>query len=457
VASVTQSRAERRLPGRRRALTIRWRLVVLVGSAIALLCIAAVTTSYLAVRTSLMNDLQGRLREDAGRVAALYGSGEPGTASENLSGPTGGVLISLYDSAGRFLASSSGLFEHPETLLPQEVVAAAATGTIDWQGSLDGRTVLASIAPFGVGIAAVISDTSYIDSALTRLARILLGITVVLIAASGLVGYIVAGSALAPLRNLSRQAASLGPDRLESITYSGPQDELGLLSGVLNHLIARLKDTMDGQRQFLLETSHELRTPLTSLQGFLDRAIRRAGPEVRSELGDARRIASNMARLVEDLLHLSRGQSVRELVPHLVDPYEDVLCHIADEYPGVRVKGEPGVLLIGDPGRLRQLVRNLTANAVRAAGEENVELELRPTPDTAELIVRDTGPGIPAEVQERIFDKFYKGAGGGAGLGLAIARQISEQHEGSIRLQSRPGLTEFIATLPLLDSQENEA
>ncbi len=449
MASATPSRAER---APRQPLPLRWRLVLLVGAAIAMLSVAAVATSYLAVRASLLNDLRENLRQDAARVAALYGSGEPGSANENLTGPTGGVIITLYGANGTFLTTSATPGQDFANAIPPEVVQGAAAGVRDWQGEHQGRELLASLAPFGVGIAAVISDTTFIAGALSQIARILTALGLVLVAASGFVAWAVAGRVMRPLRNLARQAARLGPDNLQPIRYEGVNDELGLLSNVLNLLIGRLRTAMEGQRQFLLETSHELRTPLTSLQGFLDRAARRAGPEVRRELTDARRIAGNMTRLVEDLLQLGRGENVQELDLHLLDPLEDVLEQVAAEFPGVQVAGEAGILLVGDPGRLRQLFRNLTANAVRAAGSDGVALRCELLGDEVRLSVSDNGPGIPPDQQERIFDKFYKGAGGGAGLGLAIARQIAEQHAGSISLVSKPGLTVFSVTLPLADA-----
>lgn len=449
MASATPSRAE---SPARWALPLRWRLVLLVGAAIALLSLAAVATSYLVVRASLLNDLRESLRTDARRVAALYGSGEPGSANENLTGPTGGVVITLYGVGGNFLATSATPGQDFANAIPLEVVQAAGSGLLDWQGEHQGRELLAALAPFGVGIAAVVSDTTFIAGALNQIARVLTALGVVLVAASGVVAWAVAGSVLQPVRGLARQAARLGPDRLQPIHYTGADDELGLLSNALNRLIVRLRAAMEGQKQFLLETSHELRTPLTSLQGFLDRAVRRAGPEVRAELADARRIAGNMTRLVEDLLQLGRGETVPELDLHLVDPVEDVLEHVAAEFPGVSLSGSPGSLLLGDPGKLRQLVRNLTANAVRAAGAEQVTLSAAEAGEEMRIVVADSGPGIPDDQQERIFDKFYKGAGGGAGLGLAIARQIAEQHGGEISLKSRPGSTEFVIMLPLLDA-----
>jgi signal transduction histidine kinase len=439
-------------------LTLRWRLVLLASTAVAVLGVAAVAASYVAVRSSLLNDLQRNLHNDAAQVARLYGSGEPGTARDTLSGPTGGVTVNLYDTSGRLLASSSSSFAVPRELIPVEVVKSAISGPRDWQGHAEGRHVLVALAPFGVGVAAVVSDTEAISSMLRRLSGLLLIIAVSVVISSVIVGNIVAGNAIRPLRNLARQAAQLGPDRLEPIKYDGPDDELGLLSRTLNELISRLAQTLEAQRQFLLETSHELRTPLTSLQGFLDRGLRRANPEVSRDLAAARRIAGSMSRLVEDLLQLTRGQSVRDLVPHLVDPLVDILRPVANEYPGVTVLGDEGALLIGDPGRLLQLIRNLTANAVRASGgTESVQLELRIAGPHAELVIRDDGPGITAEAQEHIFDKFYKGAGGGAGLGLAIAKQISEQHGGDITLHSVPGRTEFMIRLPLIEAPDEAA
>jgi len=454
VASATRSRAER---STRRYLPLRWRLVLLVTLAIALLSVAAVLTSYLAVRSSLLNDLRGSLREDALRVAALYGSGEPGRANENLTGPTGGVTINLYDAAGNFLATSATRGPDYSGLIPAETVQAATAGLLDWQTQSEGRQLLVALAPFGVGVAAVISETGFISSTLSQIAQVLtlLGVALVLIGA--VVAWFIADRVMQPLRWLARRASALGPDNLQEIEHNFSRDELGLLSATLNRLIGRLRSALDGQRQFLLETSHELRTPLTSLQGFLDRALRRGGAEVQPELQNARRIASNMTRLVEDLLQLTRGESVVELEPHLVDPYLDVLSQVAEEFPGVNVRGEAGALLIGDPGRLRQLVRNLTANAVRAAGAEAVQLELELKYDCARITVRDHGPGIAPEEQQHIFDKFWRGTGGGAGLGLAIARQIAVQHGGTIELRSEPGLTEFTVSLPLPVTDEASA
>ena len=448
--SVTPSRAE----PRRQALPLRWRLVLLVGIATVLLSVTALVSSYLVVRGSLHADLRANLREDARRVATLYGSGEPGSAGEGLTGPTGGVTVLLFDSAGRFLVSSSPAGARWGQLISARDVLVANSGVRDWQYSADDVELLGALAPFELGVAGVVSDTTFIQAALTRIARVLAFVGFGLVLVSVVIAWLVAGRVMQPLRHLASQAAELGPDNLRPITYRGTDDELGLLSNVLNLLISRLKEALDTQRQFLLETSHALRTPLTSLQGFLERARRRSGPEAGEELTAALRISRTMGRLVEDLLQLTRGENVRELDLHVIDPHEDLLRPVAAEFPGVQVQEAPGLLLVGDPGRLLQLVRNLTANAVRAAGPDRVELLLSATDTHVRLTVRDYGAGIPPAEQQRIFEKFFRGEGGGAGLGLAIARQITEQHGGSISLDSRPGLTEFRVELPLSETDE---
>ena len=455
----------------RGGIPLRWRIAILSSLAVALLSIIAALIAFAVVRSSLTGDLQRSLREDVIRVARDYGGGAGSGAeadtdeSENVettsttlqlppTGPTGGVAIQLYNTTGTFIAASDddelNYSAEGNLVIPQEIVASVTEEVLDWQGTLNGQPVRAALTPISFGVVAVISPSTYIGTALNQLARALAITGTALILLSSLIGYLVAAAAMRPITQLANLAAQLNPEHLAPIDYRGPKDEVGQLNYVLNDLILRLRASMDAQRSFLAETSHELRTPLTSLQGFLDRAVRRAPPEVRSDLEDVRRIARTMSRLVADILQLSRGQLVREYVPHLLDPYIDLLQPVAEEFPGVRIDAGPGSLLLGDPERLRQLLRNLTANAVRATGSpEKVILSLGRSEDSIALSVYDSGPGIPPDILPHIFDKFYKGAGGGAGLGLAIAKQIAEVHQGAIEVESVYGQgTTFRITLP---------
>lgn len=441
----------------RGGLPLRWRVAVLTAFSIALLGIISAITAYAAVRSSLMQDLRTALSRDASNVAAYY-SGQTDARLFNPETPTGTLIIQIYDVNGQLFVASDSVYESAANTIPQHIVLATLEAPQDWQGKLNGQNVLASLALFNRGVVAIISSTSSIERSLRHIAQRLLLSTLVLIIGSAFAGYLVALIAMRPITTLARLAETLGPEKLEPIQYTGPNDEVGQLTRVLNDLLTRLRHSMNAQRSFLAETSHELRTPLTSLQGFLERASRKAPPSVKRDLEDARRISQTMSRLVADLLQLSRGELIREMVPHLLDPMEDILMPIAEEYPGISLKGEVGETLLGDPERLRQLIRNLVSNAVRISEDpKDVEISFYYADNHAILEVKDHGPGIPKDMQEKIFDKFYKGPGGGAGLGLAIAKQIAEAHNGQLILDSEVTKgASFKLKLPIMDEPEDD-
>ena len=474
---------------KRRGIALRWRIAIFSSLAIALLTLLASVAAYAVVRSSLVGDLQRALKVDVARVAAAYTTSREEVASNatpaqnagsqtdsaQVSAPqttasqatqlgaedlqsvaTGGVIIQLYTSTGERLAASNDATAPQSPSLPTEVVTAALSEPQTWRGELAGSPVQAALAPTSLGAAAVLAPAGYIGAALGQLARVLALAALLLVVLSVALGYLVAAAAARPVTQLAKAAAQLDPGQLQPISYTGPDDEVGKLSAVLNDLIERLKLSAEAQRTFLAETSHELRTPLTSLQGFLDRSVRRSPPSMRGELEDAQRIARAMSRLVTDLLQLTRGQLVRDYTLHLLDPATDILKPVAEEFPGVRLEAQAGHLLLGDPDRLKQLVRNLTANAVRATDNpRKVTLGLFTTDEHVVLLVRDRGPGIPEELLPHIFEKFHKGVGGGAGLGLAIAKQIADAHGGTLSVESFKGRgTTFRVSLPTVEEDE---
>jgi signal transduction histidine kinase len=435
-------------------LPLTWRVALLAGGATAILAGLTLLVSYQVVRSGLYGDLRRSLREDAAALARVYNSGE-GSANTSLSGPTGGVVLQIYDPGGKLVVASRPEYDRATAALPASDVMASRLVATMWSGRLLNADVEVALAPFVLGVVAVIADPAYISETLADLSRTLFLAAIPLVVLGLLVGYVVAAASLRSVSRLARLASLLGPDRLEPIVYSGPNDEVGRLAHTVNALVERLRESRDAQRVFLAETSHELRTPLTSLRGFLHRASRRAGPEASEDLIDAQRVSLTMTRLVEDLLQLSRGEIVQEPSPHLVDLATDVLEPVAAEFDGVRLSARAGTLVLGDPQRLRQVIRNLVANAVRvASGAHGVAMSLCVDGQQAVMTVSDDGPGIAPELLERIFEKFYKGAGGGSGLGLAIAEQVTRHHGGTITVVSEPGATEFTVRLPLVQEDD---
>ncbi len=445
--------------------SLRWRITTLTALAIALFSLITAVISFVVAEASLRTDLQADLRADAVQIAERYSGKTFVEVLQPLAAPTGGIFIQLYDLNGYLFAANNPEFEPTfsgnTAIAPEKVVSLLESEETvkEWRGELAGRPVQMALASVGWAVIAVFVPTEYISEAQAGLARSLLLTAIGVTLASSVIAYFLSRAAMRPITQLATRAAQLNPEKLTPIDYQGPNDEVGQLTNVLNNLIVRLRTSMDAQRSFLAETSHELRTPLTSLQGFLERASRRheAGQNINRDLDDAKRISQTMSRLVADLLQLSRGELVQELEPHLIDPYSDILQPVAAEFAGVRLSGEEGETLVGDPERLKQLVRNLVANAVRAAGDASkVELCLRSEQDAVHLEVLDTAPGIPPDMLPHIFDKFYKGAGGGAGLGLAIAKQIAEVHKGTLTVQSKVGEgSVFRLTLPVLGGEDN--
>ena len=222
------------------------------------------------------------------------------------------------------------------------------------------------------------------------------------------------------------------------------------LAQTINHMLDRLDATASRQRRFVADASHELRSPLATIQTQLEVAL--AHPELADWPATAREVEHEVGKLqrtVDDLLLLARmdddGPALRK---ELVDLDELVLAEVrrvrergrlmvdADQVSGARISG--------DRDQLDRVVRNLVGNAERHA-RRLVQLELRMPAEEAELVVADDGPGIPPADRERVFHRFTRldearGSGdGGAGLGLAIAREVVRAHGGTIRVGERDG------------------
>ena len=222
------------------------------------------------------------------------------------------------------------------------------------------------------------------------------------------------------------------------------------------HDITSLKRVETVRRDFVSNVSHELRTPLTALSGYAE-ALSEAGlsaEEARQHATVIRRHVERLAALVSDLLELARLEE-SGFAPHRERfPAGDLLRELAREWGP---KAEEGGMTLavasgsdlpldGDRGLLRQALANLVENAVKYCREgDRIEVSARSTVDGVELVVSDTGPGIPYEDQARVFERFYrvdKGRSreqGGTGLGLSIVKHAAEAHGGTATLESRPG------------------
>lgn len=313
-----------------------------------------------------------------------------------------------------------------------------------------------------------------INLALDRLRRILIVGELILLMLGLVLAVWLTGAALAPIDRMTRAAAEIGQsqDFRRRIPYDGPNDELGRLSRTFNEMLTRLEQayervqqSFEMQKRFVADASHELRTPLTSIRGNAE-ILRRAGDrdeQLREEaLSDIISETERLTRLLHDLLQLARTDAGEKLEQSPF-PLHDLIWDTvriarqlrSDVTIDVDVDALPEqVKLLGNADQIQQLLLILFDNATKhAPPQDTIRFFTKRNDRDWIFTVEDHGPGIdPADV-DHIFERFYRGGNNephipGTGLGLAIARSIVALHDGTISVQSKPGLTRFTVHLP---------
>ena len=242
------------------------------------------------------------------------------------------------------------------------------------------------------------------------------------------------------LERLQRRVDELGAGDLRARVEMEGNDEVASLARSFNRAAERIERLVRAQRSVLASASHELRSPLARLRVAFELLESQARPELGAQV--AQDIAE-LDELIGELLLASRLDSVPE-IEHTEEV--DLLALVAEEAARTEatVSGQP-VRIQGDPRLLRRMVRNLLENGPRYAAGSAVEASVTPLGTSgARLLVADRGPGVPDQERARIFEPFYRpaalpSAGDGAGLGLALVRQIASHHQGEARCLAREG------------------
>ena len=298
---------------------------------------------------------------------------------------------------------------------------------------------------------------------LGELAIILLLGFPIAVAIAGLGGYVLARRALTPIERMTDRAQHITAERLsDRLPVHNPDDEMGRLAAVFNQTLARLEASFEQMRRFTADVSHELRTPLTAIRSVGEVGLRGHRDEhaYRAIIGSMLEEADRLATLVDRLLVLSRAESAPARNPR--EPFdlsqlaEEVAAHLgvlAEEKRQSIVVNSPAVVwTAGDRLGLRQAVINLVDNAIKfTPGGGTIQLHVNNDGHRAWLDVVDSGPGVPAESRDRIFDRFFRAASGeaGTGLGLSIAKGAVDSSGGQLTLEtSGPSGSTFRISLP---------
>jgi two-component system sensor histidine kinase MprB len=478
-------------------MSFRRRIAIAVAAAVAVAVVLVSLLTYVLTSNQLRGHVDSQLRHrgrDADRLAASAKSegrldargrealglavgapprpagthaGRPGASASNGAPSPNNLFVNMPSGPGQArgyqqVVSASGavvLRSARGLSLPVDPdtkrLAANGGGSFFRDAHVHGLHLRILAQPLGPGRALQLAQpVTESDSTLARLRLILVLLDAGAIVLGALLGLIVAGAAVGPLRRLTRTTEHVArtrdlSERIEPVS----EDELGRLAKNFNAMLDALERSMGeldasvhAQRQLVADASHELRTPVTSMRTNIE--VLQQAPDMDpaerqwmlSEVVDQ---IQELTLLMNDLIDLARGD---ERQVDTEDMRLDLVVSEVVERARKRAPGTPlhaelePTVVTGLPARLERAVSNLLDNAVKySAPGEPVEIALR----GKELTVRDHGPGISAEDLPHVFDRFYRGADArarpGSGLGLAIVRQVVDQQGGSVAAERAPG------------------
>ena len=367
------------------------------------------------------------------------------------------------------LADSRRLGQSEQDAIAQRAASRnRTTSGVVRRGETQFAEVAVPVGGFYVFLVSTPVDTTFRTVSLVR-ERILVAGLVALLAAA-LIGFLLARVFARRIHRLERAAERIAGGRFDEPVVDSSADELGELAAAFDRMRERLSALERARREFIANASHELRTPIFALGGHVELLTDEDMDEAtrREFLAEMRIQVERLTKLATDLLDLSRLDAGRlhvELAP--VDLGE-IATSLVSEFGGVgrgsahvlETESAAGATALADEERVRQIGRILLENAIlhTPPGTE-IRVGTSQTDARAELRIEDNGPGVPADDQEHVFERFYRAGdsvSSGSGLGLAIARELAAVMGGEITLRSRPGATVFTLKLPQAPARIDE-
>jgi heavy metal sensor kinase len=439
--------------------SLRARLLVWYTAVLLVVLSTFAALAVWSIWRSSVRDLDARLYPLAARLAAAVEADEAGRYEVNLAEASLAEFGDADDAPYYAIWTGDGtLIDRSDPFVDAAVPVAPGARVRDGRREVIVRAGGGAIVLVGRSLAGAAAN------AWSATAAMGIGAGAALVVAF-LGGWLLLGRALAPIGRIAATAEAMSESNLGLRIDVSSTDELGRVAAALNRAFDRLQEAFERQTRFTADASHELRTPLASQMAELEWALSRprSSEEYEGSLKVALRAAQRMRTVVEGLLTLARADA--GAAPLRREPV-DLSALVQDVVAGAGASADArgmslhveggGVVVDGDPDRLRELVSNLVGNAVQyGASGDRVVCATSSAGDHVVLEVRDTGPGIDAADLPHVFERFYRAnkarsrAAGGAGLGLAISKWIAESHGGRIRCESAVGHgTTFTVELP---------
>ena len=449
-----------------RFLPIQWRLTLFNALAIGAILLVLGFALFFLLRGALLSGVENTARDRALTAAQTVRSGDVLSQDDLERLTLDGVFVLIRDGKGKVVSKTVNLAARNNDAVWKKALASGrATG---------GRADLSTAAPdyvYAVPVSlpggerrVVEAGKPYeaVSATIENLATILTTGILVALLVSTIGAYLLARAALSPVDGVVDSARRITESDLGNrLPVTHPKDKIGRLATTINDLLARLEaafarreEALARQKRFTADAGHELRTPLTSIGGYAQ-MLEEGGAEdpqiIQEAIAAIRRESERMRVLVESLLFLARGDEEAPLDLEAHDLRTIASEAVQTARPGAGGKiliecivSEEEVTAIFDRARVLQVAFILLDNAVKYTPEGGrVEVTTRSFEDRVELEVTDTGVGITDEQLPHVFKRFYRGdparTEGGAGLGLSIARQIAEAHDGTIDVRSEVG------------------
>ena len=476
------------------AWTLRAKLVASVLALFAVITIASGAFTVVALDTYLTRQVDAQLQNSIDRFD--HGSGQPPSEETGRRGPGDEGLQAYLSPNGAFvsLGTASDHTSGLVVLTSTELAALGGAGLNPEPTNIQlgkrlgsyrvlvkqGQVVTRDGAVFPAVVVVGLPRASQ-EATIGNMIRIAAAGIIVGLVGVGLAGTWLVRRTLKPLDRVAATATRVAHLPLDTGSVAlaervptadtDTRTEVGQVGAALNNMLDHIDEALNARhqseqrvRQFVADASHELRTPLASIRGYAE--LTRKEPEpipatVSHALARVESEAMRMSSLVDDLLLLARIDAGRPLDEEEVDLSEMVVNAVSDAHAAspahswqLDLPDDP-VEVRGDPARLHQIVANLLANArTHTAPGTTVRTQLAREGDRVRISVQDNGPGVPAELQQNVFQRFARGdtsrnrAAGSTGLGLSIVAAVAQAHGGTVELASSPGDTTFSVLLP---------
>ena len=474
-------------------MTLRVRLTLTLVALVVIGLVASDIATYTALRSFLVRRVDQQLRSASFPVAKLllapdFSSGELHTDPEGTAFLPPGTWAALYDASGtqvrHVTITFGGTSPTPPAITPgiagsNDTTAAPFTVASEDGSGAGYRAIAVRLDDGSVVVVAV--PLADVAQTLRRLVVVAGLVTLGVLAAMGFLSWVTVRRELRPLRRIEETAGAIAAgDLSRRVEQTDPRTEVGRLGAALNVMLGRIEHSMEEQRaseealrRFLADASHELRTPLTSIRGYAELFRRGAEDDPADTAVSMRRIEQESARmgsLVDDLLFLARSGQGRPIAHEALDLARVAADAVQDARavdPGreMTLDAPEALVVVGDEGRLRQVLANLLSNALgHTPPRTPIAVRVRTDEGSAELEVSDHGPGLESEEAAHVFEPFFRadpargrvrsdeanGNGQGTGLGLSIVAAIAAAHGGGAEVTSTPGEgATFTVRLPL--------